>query len=264
MTDQQTTERRSSPLEIESLPSSTGVEEISKAEEFKYLFFSALVREIDAESEHATGKTIAILQCSGRGQRLRICTMILSASLRRGIQKSAAAFDLSFRYTKEKSTRYQDDSGDLEVAQPRTNKRKVCIRSQLQDTKEELDSTEPSYKRQLLEKHRCCVKSCTNNGNTCFVRGQRHFLISAKHLNDWNESIKVPVILGYADRPLAHPPSAPYPQLPPQYWHQSASYPPPPANYYYSFIHTITVLFLRQLKMQLLRQTQQLHLQLPI
>ncbi|KAK9252707.1 hypothetical protein V1507DRAFT_436062 [Lipomyces tetrasporus] len=94
------------------------------------------------------------------------------------------------------------------------------------------------------------------NGNTCFVRGQRHFPISAKHLNDWNESIKIghatiyslPSSIdplpakgtsnpGYADHSLTHPSSpAPYPQLSPQYWHQNLPYTPPPASYYYSFL----------------------------
>ncbi|KAK9428561.1 hypothetical protein V1505DRAFT_410020 [Lipomyces doorenjongii] len=236
----------SSPLEI-SLPSSTGVEEISKAEEFRYLLnyqvlldevafkkyalyttldfnFSALVREIEADSKWSPSmqlaKTIAILQFD---------TMISSASLRRGIQKNAAAFESISR----------SDSSDLEEAQPRTKKRKSATSALLEAAnkrrhQEEL-AAEASYKRQLLEKYRCCVKSCTNNGNTCFVRGEGHFRISAKHLNDWNESIKIghatihslPPLIdplpakgtnnpGYADHPLAHPPSPePYPQLPP-------------------------------------------------
>ncbi|KAK9326971.1 hypothetical protein V1520DRAFT_372392 [Lipomyces starkeyi] len=299
MADQQASEvldsQVSSPLEIESLPSSTGVEEISKAEEFKYLLdyqvfldevvfkkyalyttldfnFSALVREIEADNPRTPSMQLA--------KTIARSTVISSASLRRGIQKNAAAFGSTSRSdTKEKSTRYQDDSGDLEEAQPRTKKRNSATSALLEAAnkrrhEEELDSTEPSYKRHLLEKHRCCVQSCTNNGNTYFVRGgQRHFPISAKNLNDWNESIKIghatvhslpssldPLpakgtsSLGYADHPLARPSSpAPYPQLPPQYWHQSASYPPPPAISITQSFHPITVLFLCQLETQLLR-----------
>ncbi|KAK9426901.1 hypothetical protein V1505DRAFT_402836 [Lipomyces doorenjongii] len=206
--------------------------------------FSALVREIEADSKCPSmqlAKTIAILQ--------------------------------------QITTRYQEDSSDLEEAQPRTKKRKACIMLQLQASsatsalleaankrrhQEEL-ATEPSYKRQLLEKYRCCVKSCTNNGNTCFVRGQRHFPISAKHLNDWNESIKI----GHATihslpssiDPL--PAKAPYPQLPNIGINRHPIHLSQQITITHS-LHPITVLFLCQLKTQLLRHSQELHLQLPI
>ncbi|KAK9352960.1 hypothetical protein V1523DRAFT_440666 [Lipomyces doorenjongii] len=255
----------SSPLEIESLPSSTGVEEISKAEEFRYLLnyqvlldevafkkyalyttldfnFSALVREIEADSKWSPSmqlaKTIAILQFD---------TMISSASLRRGIQKNAAAFESISRsdITKiavtwrkhshgQRREKFSATSALLEAANKRRHQEELAA--------------EASYKRQLLEKYRCCVKSC-------------YFRISAKHLNDLNESINIghatihslPPLIdplpakgtnnpGYADHPLAHPPSpAPYPQLPPQYWNQSASYPPLPANYYYPLMYSSIV-----------------------
>ncbi|KAK9481446.1 hypothetical protein V1527DRAFT_516583 [Lipomyces starkeyi] len=219
-------------------------------------------------------KTIGILQCSGRGTKATNLVECMigdgrkyydsSASLRRGIQKNAAAFQSIYRsgtakrnlqgtktiavtWRKHSYGQRREKFSAISALLEAANKRRH---------EEELDSTEPNYKRHLLEKHRCCVKSCTNNGNTCFVRGQRHFPISAKHLNDWNESIKIahatvhslPSSIdplpakgtsnpNYADHPLTHPSSpAPYPQLPPQYWHQSALYPPSPANYYYPFI----------------------------
>ncbi|KAK9491751.1 hypothetical protein V1508DRAFT_433648 [Lipomyces doorenjongii] len=142
----------SSPLEIESLPSSTGVEEISKAEEFRYLMnyqvlldevvfkkyalytaldfnFSALVREIEADSKWSPSmqlaKTIAILQCSGRGTKATnlylVECMIADGreyyDFERIIEtwhsekRSGIRVDLSLRYTKEISTRYQEELG---------------------------------------------------------------------------------------------------------------------------------------------------------
>ncbi|KAK9429131.1 hypothetical protein V1505DRAFT_357192 [Lipomyces doorenjongii] len=142
-------------------------------------------------------------------------TMISSASLRRGIQKNAAAFGSISRSGIPK--RYLQGI------------KKSSLRNQ-----------------------------ATATTSREYVRGQRHFPISAKFLNDWNESIKIghatihslpssssidPLPArginnpGYADHPLAHTPSPePYPQLPPQYWHQSAPYPALQANYYYPFL----------------------------
>ncbi|KAK9320161.1 hypothetical protein V1517DRAFT_375880 [Lipomyces orientalis] len=98
----------------------------------------------------------------------------------------------------------------MEDAQSQINKkkRKVCVFLEAANKprhEEELDSTELSYKRQILETHRCCIKGTSNPG--------------------------------YADHPLAHPSSpAPYPQRPPQYWRQNFSYTLPPPNYYSSFL----------------------------
>ncbi|KAK9319949.1 hypothetical protein V1517DRAFT_376086 [Lipomyces orientalis] len=274
-----------SRLESESRPSSNGAEENSKADEFKYLlnyqvFLDEVVIKKDggrnsAESENATRKYnrgSSMLWWRTKATNLVECMIADSREYYEfeeiietwnSEKRSGMRVDLSLRYTKDMSRKYLEDSDDVEDAQSQfiKKKRKTATSVLLEAAnkrrhQEELDSTELSYKRQILETHRCCVKTCPNNGNTCFVRGLRHFPISAKHLNDWNESIKIghatiyslPSSIdllpakgtsnpGYADHSLAHPTSpAPYPQLPPQYWYQNLPYTPPPASYYYSFL----------------------------
>ncbi|KAK9241696.1 hypothetical protein V1506DRAFT_563514 [Lipomyces tetrasporus] len=241
--------------------------------------FDAFVREMEADIPQSPrmqlANTTAVLRCSGRGTKATNVVECMIADSRdyyefekiietwHSEKRSGIRVDLSLKYTKDISTKYLEDSDDVEDAQSQFIKKKrktatsVLLEAAIKRRQqEELDSTELSYKRQILETHRCCVKTCPNSGNTCFVRGQSHFPISAKHLNDWNESIKIghatiyslPSSIdplpakgtsnpGYADHSLTHPSSpAPYPQLPPQYWHQNLPYTPPPASYYYSFL----------------------------
>ncbi|KAK9353985.1 hypothetical protein V1523DRAFT_425544 [Lipomyces doorenjongii] len=160
-------------------------------------------------------KTIAILQCSGRGTKATIVECMIADGgeyydFERIIEtwhsekRSGIRVDLSLRHTEEISTRYQEEL-----------------------------ATEPSYSDNFSRSTGVASNPVQIMASIKIGHATIHSLPSSSSIDPLPaRGINNP---GYADHPLAHTPSPePYPQLPPQY--QSAPYPALQANYYYPFL----------------------------